>query len=386
MKRIHALRQLHALCAAIVIIAISADMCRAQKEEQDMGQKSGVTISKPDKFYRGYTLYNSRQTEVAHLIDMGGRDVHTWSYPQGKTWHYAELLPDGHLVAIIKENEGSFPGMIIELDWDSKLVWKADIAAHHDFDRLASGNTLVVCREYVTDEKLRPGDLKSDCLVEVTPDNKVVWEWHAHEHVGEIAELVEVKIPLENRDWAHTNTVESIPPNAAADKDPRFKPGNVIFSARNIDTIGVIEKSTGKVVWAWGPGELDRQHMPTMLPNGHILVYDNGTRRGHTRIVEMDPLTGKIVWEYQADPPRSFFSGSRGSSHRLPNGNTFIAESNTGRLLEVTPDGEIVWEFLNPDLGKNQKPQPLYRSMRYSPEFVEPLLADSATENTEKGT
>jgi hypothetical protein len=34
-----------------------------------------------------------------------------------------------------------------------------------------------------------------------------------------------------------------------------------------------------------------------MLPNGHIMVYDNGTRRGYSRVIELDPLSAEIVWE-----------------------------------------------------------------------------------------
>jgi len=333
-----------------------------------------MTILKRDACDRGYTLYSSRQTEVAHLIDLDGREVHQWSYPQGETWHYAEMLPNGHLVVIIKEWEGEFPGMILELDWHSDLVWKADVAAHHDFDRLANGNTLVVCREYVVNEALRPGDVKSDAILELAPEGKTVWEWHADQHVGEIADLVPVTFPLADRDWGHTNTVESLPDGPTAEQDSRFRAGNVLFSCRNIDTIGVIDKDTAKVAWAWGPGVLDKQHMPTMLPNGHILVYDNGWELKRTRILELDPLTEKIVWQYQDDPPTRFYSRTRGSSQRLSNGNTFIADSNSGRLFEVTPDGEIVWEFLNPDLGKNGARMPLYRSVRYPRDLVDRLL------------
>jgi hypothetical protein len=39
---------------------------------------------------------------------------------------------------------------------------------------------------------------------------------------------------------------------------------------------------------------------------------------------------------------------ARASQERLPNGNTLITEAAGGRLLEVTPDGRIVWEFINP--------------------------------------
>ena len=338
------------------------------------GEKSGVTIYKPDKCYKSYTLYSSRQTEVANLIDMEGNIVHRWSYPQGYTWHYAELLPNGHLGAIIKEEENRVDGMLIELDWENNLVRRMDVPAHHDLQWMENGNFVILCREYVSNEAVHSDDTKSDYYVEITPDDRVVWEWHTDEHALKLKNFVDVQYPRKERDWAHTNTVEVLPDNALAEEDPRFRKGNVIFSMRNVDTIGVIDKETGEVVWAWGPGILDKQHMPTMLENGNILVYDNGTARKFTRILEIAPATGEIVWEYRADPPKSFFSPTRGSNQRLPNGNTFIAESDSGRLFEVTREGEMVWEFLNPDLTKAGKRMPLYRSIRYSSEFVEELL------------
>jgi len=354
---------------ALCIAALSLTHQAASAEGKGRPEVSGVTIYKPGKCFNGYTLYSSRQTEKAHLIDMKGKDVHTWEYRQGGTWHYVEMLPNGNLLAIIKDV------MILELDWNSKLVWKADIAAHHDFQRLPNGNTLVLCREYPMNPKIYPTKLKSDWYVELTPKGDKVWEWHFDRHVDEITPLVPVKLPSPVQDWAHTNTVEVMPETPLSKKDKRFKEGNILFSMRNIDTIGVIDREKKKVVWAWGPGNLDRQHMPTMLPSGHILIYDNGSHRGHTRIIELDPLSEKIVWEYKADPPKSFLSPTRGSNQRLPNGNTFIAESDSGRLFEVTPDGEIVWEFLNPDRTKNGRRMPLYRSIRYTKGEVETVLS-----------
>jgi hypothetical protein len=46
-----------------------------------------------------------------------------------------------------------------------------------------------------------------------------------------------------------------------------------------------------------------------------------------------------------------------GTQKRLPNGNTFIAEDNTGRLFQVKPDGEIVWEYVN--RGGTCRPSPV---------------------------
>jgi len=339
-------------------------------------RQSGVTVLKRSKCDTGSRLYSSRQTEVAHLIDIDGREVHRWSYPQGKTWHYAEMLPNGHLVAIIKDV------MILELDWDSKLVWKRQMRAHHDFHRQLNGNTLVLDRRSLKNPWTGTGKLVCDVIVELTRDNKIVWEWKSEEHGEEISKHVSLIMPPSEKfwDWPHMNTIEVLPDNPATKRDSRFKAGNLLFCGRHIDTIGVIEKKTGKVVWAWGPGELLGPHMPTMLSNGNFLVYDNGQNasvrvRAYTRVLELNPITEKIVWEYKADPMKSFYSPSRGSNQRLPNGNTFIAESDSGRLFEVTPEGEIVWEFLNPDLHKNGRRMALYRAIRYPRELVEQLLA-----------
>ena len=338
--------------------------------------RAAVTVHQAEKCDPSYVLYNSRFFEKANLIDLDGNVIHSWSYPQGMAWHYAEILPNGHLGAIIKETEGADEGMYIELDWESNLVRRIDVAAHHDFDLLENGNVIILCRDYVDNRDVyvpNPMDpaqnAKSDSYLEIDPEGNVVWEWHADEHALELQAFVDVEFPREMRDWAHTNTVEVLRENPLGHVDPRFKPGNIIFSSRHVDTIGVIEKETGRVVWAWGPGTISKQHMPTMLADGHLVIYDNGNDWRRTRVIELDVLANEIVWEYAADPAESFFSPSRGSNQRLANGNTHIADSDSGRLLEVTPEGEIVWEFVNPDT-MGGRPQPLYRSMRYSREFI----------------
>ncbi|MCK5347109.1 MAG: aryl-sulfate sulfotransferase, partial [Candidatus Heimdallarchaeota archaeon] len=343
-----------------------------------------------------------RQREEATLIDMKGYIVHRWHHKQGFNWHYAELLPDGNIIAVIKENyRRHIGGILLRLDWDSNVVWKMHIACHHDFDVLENGNIMALCREYINNDAIYPGILKSDCIFEVKPIRKpqhfmleyipyvpqILWEWHSDQHALELKEFVDIEFPLKRKprknqkrypprptDWAHINTVEVLPDNPSAKKDPRFKKGNILISLLCVNTIAVIDRETGKIVWAWGPGELDCQHIPTMLNNGNILIYDNGSNRKYSRVLELDPLKEKIVWEYKADPPESFFSVNQGSSQRLPNGNTLISETRNGRLFEVTLDGEIVWEYFNPDLTPDRERMDFYRTLRYSPQFVERIL------------
>jgi len=85
-----------------------------------------------------------------------------------------------------------------------------------------------------------------------------------------------------------------------------------------------------------------------VVPGGHIMIFDNRGNGGASRVVEFDPVELRIVWVYAGDPPGSFFSRECGSNQRLPNGNTLITESDRGKAFEVTPDGTIVWKYINP--------------------------------------
>ncbi len=134
---------------------------------------------------------------------------------------------------------------------------------------------------------------------------------------------------------------------------------------RQIDIIGVIDVEKERIVWSWGTDELQAPHHPSLLENGNILIFDNGVDRRYSRVIELNPVTEEIDWEYSAKPPGSFYSPTRGAAQRLPNGNTLITESDKGRVFEVTEDGTIVWEFFSPQIDrvKSQRAT-IYRMMR----------------------
>jgi hypothetical protein len=114
-----------------------------------------------------------------------------------------------------------------------------------------------------------------------------------------------------------------------------------------------------------------------------VLLFDNGShRRGqgvpYSRVIEIDPATNQIVWEYRGEPPFSFYSPVISSAERLPNGNTLICEGSAGRLFEVTPDKEIVWEYINPVFtpgagaaggGPLDASNAVFRAHRYGPDY-----------------
>ena len=87
------------------------------------------------------------------------------------------------------------------------------------------------------------------------------------------------------------------------------------------------------------------------MPNGHVLLFDNRPRKGQSRVVEIAPPSGRIVWSQDG-----FFSETRGGSQALPNGNVLIVESRMGRALEITRTGEVVWEFYSKEEEAGRRP------------------------------
>jgi len=69
---------------------------------------------------------------------------------------------------------------------------------------------------------------------------------------------------------------------------------------------------------------------------------------GKSRVLEIDPDTGGIVWSFYGSDDAPLESDIRGGVQRLRNGDTLISESTTGRILEVTPDHSVVWEYVQP--------------------------------------
>jgi outer membrane protein assembly factor BamB len=173
--------------------------------------------------------------------------------------------------------------------------------------------------------------------------------------------------------WSKTHR-----PAPVGQSDPRFRSGNLLISLRNVDTLIILDGDTFEPVWSWGAGELELPHDPSWLPDGRLLVFDNGTRRGYSRVLEIDPRRGSSTWQYPKQGEHSLFSEWRGSSQRLAGGNTLICESERGHVLEVTPAGEIVWEFWNPELSDEGRKR-IYRFKRLTPEEVGKLV-DSASD------
>jgi hypothetical protein len=94
-------------------------------------------------------------------------------------------------------------------------------------------------------------------------------------------------------------------------------------------------------------------------------------------VIEVDPASGEIVWNYRGRPYQQFFSGHISGASRLASGNVLVCEGTSGRLFEVTRAHEVVWEWINPFVNNNSRGEPtvsIYRAHRYDVDH--PALAN----------
>lgn len=258
-------------------------------------------------------------------------------------------------------------------------------------------------------------------ILEVDEKGNVLWSWSLFDHWDQLgietigkavhkcfSKSIKLTEDLSYVKETYCNNLNYLGPNKWYDAgDKRFHPDNIITDIRILNTSFIIDRETGDVVWRIGPdfeackelqdiGQIVGQHHVHMIPQGlpgegNILIFDNGGQAGigkptpcsptgynnatrsYSRILEINPVTLKVEWAFNDEKMhfsspnvRAFqdmlFSEFCSGVDRLPNGNTLITETIRGRVIEVTPEREIVWEFLNPG-------QAVFRAHRYPYEW-----------------
>ena len=351
--------------------------------------RTGLTAGDPERACPGHTLYAPMSGNGAvYLLDAAGQVAHQWQmpYPPGL---YGYLLPNGNLFYGGKvRDDGAWDifdgfkrfkgGIMLEADWDGNILWEhRNPYHHHDARRTPSGGCLYMTVERMDDAYAakvpggQPGSgvegMWCDVLVAVDAAGNRVWEWRAADHLDPARHIITFN---DLRDeWSHGNTVVPLPD------------GRVMFSFRNISTVGIIERDSGAIAWQIGDDTLAQQHDPSLLDNGNILIYDNGSHSKHdplpaSRVIEVDPATNEIVWQYRDNPPFNFFSAYISGARRLPNGNTLVTEGHFGRIFQATPAGEVVWEYINPHFAPNEQGylvNSVFRATHYPPDAIPQL-------------
>jgi hypothetical protein len=365
---------------------------------EENGKRDGVIEYRKDAGGAGLNLYNSYYQPGAALLDMDGRVLHRWR-PQagGPRWHFVRLLPNGDLLVCIEDE------MLMRLDWQSRVLWRTPMRAHHDIAvaengdiyTLAGAEEIVplfgmrapIINEYIDVLDGADGRLKKRLSLYSIFRKKIPLAalgriyaqiFDPQDYLWRVLKQKKGHQALLRRlsgfDLFHANALKII--------DRRIEglceKGDLLLSLRSLDCIAIVDparSARGAVRWTWGAGQLEEQHDPSLLDDGRILVFDNGTRRKFSRVVEIDPRTGRIVWDYHDLGATPFYSSWGGAAQRLFNGNTLITDSDDGRVFEVTRGGEKVWVYMNPDDAAGGKRATIYRMTRITdPPTVAALL------------
>jgi len=317
---------------------------------------SGVTVYDSTLAWNGINLVVSGHEPGAFLMTMDGRVLHSWTvafqdvWPGSRVgderldtqfWRRAHLCENGGLLALF-----DWLGLV-RLDAESRVVWSYDGGSHHDIDVAADGRIYVLDQEARVIPRIREEETVLEEFVTILSGE------------GEVLERVSILEAIENSSYAallerlpggadilHTNTIELLNGRLGS-RLPAFREGNVLLSIRSLDVVAVLDLEAVEIVWAM-TGMWNAQHQPTVLANGNVLIFDNLAGDHRSRVVEFDPLTQEVAWVYPEQDQGILWSRTCGSNQRLPNGNTLITESDSGRAVEVTQDGRIVWEYVNP--------------------------------------
>ena len=336
----------------------------------------------------GYNLYSVRPLCVAKLIDADGETMRTWRDPVGRHWSNCELLANGDLLVVgtsredpPEESKTNGNRYLARYSWDGRLVWRKWLAAHHDVELTPSNELAVLTRKYRRINEIDPKmDVIDEQITLLDQQGTVLRQSSIYDLLKSDSQIFcfqKVKVNLQSKgrdqiDLLHTNSLEWMRRPELEAKSSIYSSKNVLICMRHQDSVAIVNMELQQVVWAWGQGELSAPHDANVLDSGHILIFDNGLSRNWSRVIELDPVRQKIVWQYKGLNLKDFYTAARGSNQRMPNGNTLIAESDRAHAFEVTYDGEIVWEYYSPDLGENGKRATIVRMKRYEISFNDP--------------
>jgi hypothetical protein len=374
------------------------------------------SIDKPGKTFDGFTLYICASLGIsntqAFLINMRGEVVHHWAIPFSEVWprppHLrgsvkddlvgffdGHLYPNGDLLVVFHGMEKMVTGYgLAKLDKNSNVIWKYDGNIHHLVE-VGEDGAIYALDQKVVDRMPKglefiPTPCRVDELVLLSPDGKLLREpisileaLRDSPYAPLLDSLGEDKrdspgLTLHRslsffhdrlREPLHLNSARVLERRLAA-KFPTFQAGQVLLSLRNLDALAVFDLQKQTVVWA-ARGPWRAQHDARFLENGRLLIFDNlgaAHMRG-SRVLEYDPQTQAFPWSYPQDGDPSFLTNERGMCQRLPNGNTLIVVSDTGELLEVTPERETVWTCSLPNSVNSAR--------RYSAEQLPFLTGDT---------
>ncbi|WP_440008143.1 arylsulfotransferase family protein [Halomicrococcus sp. SG-WS-1] len=323
-----------ALLAPSAVSALTYDQEESNLEPGTMEKSANGTtvISVQGYHFEG----QGNNKKPARLVAVGPRGDVKWVHngsKEGATWFYdVDPMENGNLLVTSTQRGKT---LVYEFDPETKeKVWtqELDIEDTHDVD-LINGNQLLVANMKNYDEDSGKND--DSIFVYDLEKDEIVWRWYFRSHYDRDAGKGQGKY---TDDWTHVNDVEKI------------GPGKYMADPRNMDEVIVVDRESKEVTMKLGEdGNYDvlrKQHNPDYLEsedgNPTVLVADSHNQR----VVEYERENGKWNQTWSVGSHETF-NWPR-DADRLPNGNTLVVDSQNHRVVEVTPKGEVVWEFYSP--------------------------------------
>jgi len=355
-------------------------------------KESGAKIHNPDKVMPGVTLLTSYWSETEwtagiRLIDLEGKILHHWEVKANDIWpesphddlaknlknknnnyvHGTYLYPNGDIILSI-----SFLGLV-RMNSSGDIIWKLPYRTHHSVFQDEDGNFWVSGAKWIESgndrEKLFPGlnpPYVEETIIKVSPEGIILKEISLLESLynGNYQHLLHNYFLLHG-DLLHLNDVEVLS-SELAKEFPTLDSGDIVMSSRHLNSITILDQN-GIIKWMC-TGVFTKQHDPDFEQNGWITVFDNRSNIDRTMIRSINPATNKVKTLYPTNPDQAFYTEAGGKHQKLANGNRLITEARAGRIFEISPQGETVWEWIHQPYDNEYVPEVL-EGTRYNIEI-----------------
>lgn len=341
-------------------------------------KNSGSTIHAAEKLMPGVTLITSFWPKTfarsgmtilrpgIRLIDKEGNVLHYWDINPKEIWsewpfsdhinnaesesnvyiHGAYLYPNGDVVFNLE-----YMGLI-RINSKGTVLWKLPYRTHHSVYYDEYGYLWVAGLKWVESgnerRQLFP-DLElpfvEETILKISPEGKILKEISVLESIykANLQYIIEHYRQQNVNDILHLNDVEVLSAELSA-QFPLFNRGDIVVSLRDVGSVMVLDQS-GKVKWI-STGDFIKQHDPDFEQDGWLTVFDNRTGLGRSWIRKINPINGEVITLYPTRPEQGFYTHSGGKHQKLNNGNRLITEVHSGRVFEISAEGELIWEWI----------------------------------------
>jgi hypothetical protein len=335
-----------------------------------------AVLHRPAEMAPGMTLISGvgpKGSLFVKLIDADGKVEHAWDVDWFRLWPDATHVPDvvrprerpgtmvhGMLLSANGDLTFNYEGLgLIRLDLCGHPRWRLARLTSHSLFRDEDGNLWTF--DYVSRDRVNPElpnlgpPFVENRILKVSPEGKVLKVISVTDLLTRngYQGLLYMQAPDHDDtrvmgNTLHMNSVEVFPSGVPS---AYFKPGDIMISLRNLSSIIIFDQNTLKIR-AILPGRFVRQHDPHFVDGSTITIFDNNTvnndsASSSSRILSYSFKDNQPRVLFQGTPAHRFYTASMGKQYTLPNGNLLLTEAIGSRAIEVSPRGELLWEYYN---------------------------------------